>query len=231
MSKRVLIVEDDPLLAEDIEGILTDHGHEVVGKARNGNKALQLLAELNPDLVLLDISLEGDMDGVMVAEEIRRTSGTPFVFLTSHSDKLTIDRVKRTQPAGFIIKPFTANSVISNVEIAMFKEPVNTTVHDEIFVRDGNLWVKVKFEQILYLQADGNYTLVFTTDKKFMLSHTLKVVEEKLPTNQFMRIHRSNVVRLGAIDTLSEHNVTIGGNELPIGRSYQQTLLNRINKV
>ncbi len=123
------------------------------------------------------------------------------------------------------------SKLTANVEIALFKEEVNTTLHDEMFVRDGNAWVKVKFADILYLQADDNYTFVFTTDKKFMLSHTLKAVEDKLPHDRFMRIHRSYLIRLGAIEKLSEHSVTIKGSQLPIGRSYQQALLNRINKV
>ncbi|MGB0916526.1 MAG: LytR/AlgR family response regulator transcription factor [Flavobacteriales bacterium] len=231
MSNKILIVEDEPLLADDIEAILEDAGYEVVGIAAKGEHALQMIENTSPDMVLLDISIDGDMDGIMLAEKINTHFGVPFVFLTSHTDKLTINRVKQTHPAGFIVKPFTEKSVLSNVEIAMYKEAPTTQLYDELFVRDGNAWVKVKFDDILYAQAYDNYTLVFVKDKKFTITHTLKTVEGKLPSDQFARIHRSYVINLNAIKKILEGSVEIADKQIPIGRTYQHFLLSKLNKL
>jgi DNA-binding LytR/AlgR family response regulator len=231
MSKKILIVEDEPLLADDIEAMLLDAGYDVVGIAANGSHALRMIKNLEPDLILLDISLDGDMDGVMLAEEINSSFRTPFVFITSYADKLTINRVKQTHPAGFIVKPFTEKSILSNVEIAMFKEPTSAPAYDELFVRDGNAWVRVKFTDILFAQAYDNYTLVFVKGKKFTITHTLKTVEEKLPPDKFARVHRSYVVNLDAIEKILESSITIQGQSIPIGRTYQHFLLSKLNKL
>ncbi len=231
MSKKILIVEDEPLLADDIEAILQDNGYDVVGIASDGGHGLKMIGELAPDLVLLDISLEGDIDGIMVAEKINEQFSIPFVFLTSHTDKLTINRVKRTNPAGFVVKPFTTKSVLTNVEIALFRTPSAPAVHEELFVRDGNALVRVKFADILYLQAYDNYTLVFIKDKKFTITHTLKTVESKLPTDRFARIHRSYIINLNAIEKVVEGAVLINNSNIPIGRTYQHFLLSKLNRL
>ncbi|MCF8256816.1 MAG: LytTR family transcriptional regulator DNA-binding domain-containing protein [Flavobacteriales bacterium] len=231
MSRRILIVEDEPILADDIEGILIESGYEVVGLASNGRQAMDMVRDLMPNLVMMDISLEGDMDGIMLAEYINSTFGIPFIFLTSHADKLTIDRVKRTRPAGFIVKPFTERSIISNVEIALFKEPESKPDYEELFVRTGNALVKVKFEDILYLQALDNYTQVYTRDKRFTISYTLKTVESKLPPERFIRIHRSYIIHLDAIEKILEDTVIINGHQIPVGRTYHHALHGRLNRI
>ena len=231
MNKKILIVEDEPLLADDIEAILQDDGYDVVGIASEGEKGLKMIEELKPDLVLLDISLDGDLDGIMVAERINQEFSVPFVFLTSHTDKLTINRVKRTEPAGFVVKPFTTKSVLTNVEIALFKTPSDPVSHNELFVRDGNALVKVRFEDVQFLQAYDNYTLVFTKEKKFTITHTLKTVENKLPSDQFARIHRSYIINLSAIQKILDNTVIIYDNNIPIGRTYQHFLLSKLNRL
>lgn len=231
MNKRILIVEDDPILGDEIEAIVSDAQYEVVGLARSADEALEILDRVQPELILLDIELEGDTDGVMLAEMINQEFGIPFVFLTSYTDKVTIDRVKRTQPAGFIEKPFTRRSIISNIEIAMFKDSPTRLTYDEIFVRDGNALVKVKFDEIHYLQAYDNYTLVFTDSKKYTITQTLKAVEAKLPSVMFVRIHRSYVIRLGAIEKVLEGTLLIGNKRIPVGRTYQHFLMTKLNRL
>ena len=230
MSKRILIVEDDPILGDEIEMIVSDAGFEVIGLVRSAEDALELLERIQPDLALLDIELEGDVDGVKLAEEINDRHAIPFVYLTSYTDKVTIDRVKKTTPAGFIEKPFTKRSIISNIEIAMYKDSPSKLTYDEIFVRDGNALVNVKFDDILFTQAYDNYTLVFTQEKKYTITHTLKIVESKLPSNKFVRVHRSYVINIEKIDKIVEGVVHITDKIIPIGRTYQHFLLSKLNK-
>ncbi|MDZ4823922.1 MAG: response regulator transcription factor [Flavobacteriales bacterium] len=117
---KILIVEDEPLVAEDIAAYLRDVDFIVAGIANSGTKALELLAETKPDAALLDINLGGKPDGVEVAQEINKLYHIPFVFLTSHADRSTIERVKETRPSGYLLKPFDENDLLTSLEIAVF---------------------------------------------------------------------------------------------------------------
>lgn len=117
---RILVVEDEPLVAEDIMGHLQSVNFEPCGIAYDGAQALEMIEKLRPDACLLDITLGSDPDGIAVAHEINKRYRIPFVFLTSHSDRGTIDRVKETRPAGYLLKPFDENDLLTSLEIAMF---------------------------------------------------------------------------------------------------------------
>lgn len=236
MKHKILIVEDEPIIASDIEMTLEDLGYEVTSIEDNAEDALQSIANETPDLVLLDINLEGDVDGVMLAEDINLKHKIPFVFLTSNADKLTINRVKRTKPAGFIVKPFSEEDLRSNIEIALFNKK-ETAINQELnkaedfFVKDGGSLVKVNVEDLMFAKADDNYTRLFTTEKSHVLSSTLKKIEEKLPSKNFIRIHRSYIINTRFIDKIKDGYLYIGKHQLPIGRSYQEALFSKINKL
>lgn len=117
---KILIVEDEPLVAEDIAGHLETVDFHVCGIAHDGQQALQMLQEHKPDACLLDITLGSEPDGIAVAHEINKLHRIPFVFLTSHADRGTIERVKETRPAGYLLKPFDENDLLTSLEIAMF---------------------------------------------------------------------------------------------------------------
>ncbi len=117
---RILVVEDEPLIAEDISGYLIESGFEVAGIAETGEEALRLAEKTGPDAMLLDINLGEGMDGVEVAGIIRDRYQIPVVFLTSHADKGTLERAKHTLPAGYLLKPFEGNDLMTSLEIAIF---------------------------------------------------------------------------------------------------------------
>jgi len=237
MSKnKILIVEDEPIIASDIEMILQSLGYEITGIEDNAKDALQSIVKNTPDLVLLDINIEGDVDGVMLAQDINARFGIPFVYLTSNTDKMTINRVKRTQPAGFIVKPFSEQEIQSVVEIALFdvqvKEKDNTTHSDTyMFVRDGNSFIKLLFSDLMYLQADDNYSHLFTKDSELLLTLTLGKLQLKLPKEDFVRVHRSYIVNVNYVDKIQDKYLFIGRAKLPIGRSYQEDFFAKINKL
>jgi DNA-binding NarL/FixJ family response regulator len=122
MTKKysILIVEDEPLIAEDIAGSLDEYGFEVAGIACDASTAIEMVSAYRPDAVLLDINLGSGPDGVEVAHFIRAQHDVPFVFLTSHSDKQTLERAKHTFPAGYLLKPFDGNELMASLEIALF---------------------------------------------------------------------------------------------------------------
>lgn len=122
MSKKynILIVEDEPLIAEDIQGYLEESGFGIVGIANSGAIALEILSKTKPDALLLDINLGAGLDGIELAGIIRKDYQLPFVFLTSHADKSTLERAKLTFPAGYLLKPFDGRDLMTSLEIALF---------------------------------------------------------------------------------------------------------------
>ena len=121
MSKiSVLIVEDEPIIAKDIESILEGEDYEVSGIAFDYQQAVYKLDTNPPDIILLDINLGSQPDGIDLAKIIKKHFKLPFIFLTSHSDPKTLDRAKPTQPMGYIVKPFNERTLFSAIEIAMY---------------------------------------------------------------------------------------------------------------
>jgi len=116
---EILIVEDEPLVAEDIAGHLEMLGFGIAGIFHTGEAAIDYLREGNPGAALLDITLAGEIDGIEVAHFINKNNKIPFIFLTSHADRGTIDRVKETKPGGYLVKPFDENDLLTSIEMAL----------------------------------------------------------------------------------------------------------------
>jgi len=122
--KRILVVEDEVIVAMTIEDTLTKLGYEVVGSVTNGPDAIQKAGETRPDLILMDIRLKGDMDGIEAAQRIEALYGLPVIYLTAHSDQATLSRAIATQPYGYLIKPFRERELYTNIEMALHKHRV-----------------------------------------------------------------------------------------------------------
>lgn len=239
---RIIIVEDEPLIAEDMRGHLEEMGYEVVAVSDNALDAVSEIAAQTPDMVLLDINLGDGADGVMVAERINARHPVPFIFVTSHSDAATLERVKSVRPAGFIIKPFDENDLRTQIEIALARfaaqvDPGQTptaeqrddfVIADSIFVRDKGKLVKVALNDIRYAQADDNYVTLFTPTRKYVITSSLSAVESKLNSPHHLRIHRSYVVDLRRITAVEEGFVRIGAERLPVGKTHKEALMARI---
>jgi len=120
-GERILIVEDEGLVALALKQCLTSLGYNIAGIAAAGEEAIRITSVEKPDLILMDIRLKGDTDGIDLAYWIRHTFRIPVVFLTAHSDEKTLERAKIAEPFGYIIKPFDENILRSNIEMALFK--------------------------------------------------------------------------------------------------------------
>jgi len=116
---KILIVEDDPLIAEDIRELLSEMKYIVVGVAYNKESALEILKNDTPHIALLDINLRNNTDGILIAEVINELYKIPFVYLTSYATKIILDKVKHTYPMGYIVKPFNERDIFTAIEIAL----------------------------------------------------------------------------------------------------------------
>lgn len=126
-KELILIVEDDLIVAKDMKEILEHEGYRVINNVTNYNVAIAEFDSKKPDLVLIDISLSDSSDGIDLANYIHKNSKTPFIYVTSHCDKVTLERVKSTRPYGYIIKPFRETDIITNTSLIL-----NNFKHREI---------------------------------------------------------------------------------------------------
>jgi len=127
-NERVLIVEDEKIVAEDLHDMLERLNYQVIGLASSGEEAIQMTEANHPDLVLMDIRLKGDMDGIEAAEAIWAQFETPVTYLTAYADESTLERAKATLPFGYILKPFEERDLRTTVEIALYKHRMETTI-------------------------------------------------------------------------------------------------------
>ncbi|MEM0995788.1 MAG: response regulator [Bacteroidota bacterium] len=236
-AERILIVEDEALIADHLAVCLEDLGYEIAGIADNGAEALTLISAALPDLCLIDIHLQGPLDGVDVAQELRRMHDIPFIFVTSNADRRTLERVKRTEPAGFILKPYTPEDLASNIGIALFKhrkrppsEKLAAELEDSFFVKEKHELVRLRYRDILFAEAMDNYTRLHTEKGKFVLSQTLKSVVERLSEHGFLRVHRSYLVNLAQVDLIAPRHLRIGAAEIPLSEAQRSRLLEMIKQ-
>jgi CheY-like chemotaxis protein len=118
-GEKILLVEDDDVIAKVADWRLKNLGYSVCGRATTGAEAMELVVNTKPDLVLMDINIRGDIDGIETAKMIKKGFNIPVVYVTSHSDGPTLERAKATRPDGFIVKPFEDNDLRVAIELAL----------------------------------------------------------------------------------------------------------------
>ncbi|PSL07340.1 LytR/AlgR family response regulator transcription factor [Cecembia rubra] len=237
---KILIVEDELVIAEDLKDVLEDLGYEVCGIAISAREALAMIEEKLPDIALLDIQIKGGKDGIDLAAEINEQYHLPFIMLTSHADLQTINRAKEVNPYGYLVKPFNEKEILAGIELALSnfakrhskkenqESPEDFVLKDSLFIRTNGMLVKLKLQDITYLEADANYTQVHTKDRKFVIRSTLKELEVKLDANRFVRVHKSFLINLEEIEGIQAESVHIAGKEIPISRNQYSWLLHQI---
>lgn len=245
---KLLVVEDDLLIAANLAMQVTKLGYEVIGIASRGEEAIRHVADHKPTLVLLDINLKGRLDGIETATILQQTTGVPIIYVTANADEATFNRAKATHPYGFIAKPIRALELQRTLALTVSlinnnkKRPVggslaNTptgcslVLSDRIFVRHKEKMVKIFIADILYIEADRNYCHLFTQNREYVLATTLKLMEEKLPVTLFARIHRSFMVNMTQIDDVAEGHVGVAGRNVPLSHLLREGLLKRMQTI
>jgi DNA-binding LytR/AlgR family response regulator len=237
---KVLIVEDDLMISESLKDILRILNHKVVGIADNADEAIELCNKDLPDLALLDIQISGDIDGVDLAEIIRDQFEIPFIFTTAYADNETVLRARDKGPFGYLVKPYGIKEVNAAIQIAKAsfdrlktaeKAVINLSkiVGESLFLKQDSKLVKIKIEDILYVEAKGDYALFKTKAKGFIVQTTMKHVEEKLGNFYFQKIHRSFIINLSKIIDIEESNLLIEDKVIPISRANRESLFKRLN--
>ncbi|HAX74275.1 MAG TPA: hybrid sensor histidine kinase/response regulator [Cyanobacteria bacterium UBA11372] len=147
-EKKILVVEDEAIVAEAIALSLKKQGYQVVAIVTNGEEAIETAAQTQPDLVLMDIVLPGDMDGIAAAETIRTRFHIPTVFLTAYADEETLKRAKLTDPFGYIIKPFQQKDLYVTIEIALHRHELETKMRQALEIAEQKAERQTKYVSI-----------------------------------------------------------------------------------
>lgn len=241
---KLLIVEDEILVAQDIANRLTDNNYHIVGIAGTAKKALELISKNKDiDLVILDIILKGNLDGIELGRIINQMYQIPFIFLTSHADNHIVARAKSVQPYAYILKPFNDRQVSVAIELALmnfsnktpepeisshsgFSETENQVmqIKDCLFLKKDHHFERVPLKEILFLEADSNYCTIHTKTERFIYSVVLKKVEAQLPVNRFLRIHRSYVVNINIVTGFEGNMLFVGERKIPVSKAHRDNV-------
>ncbi|HRP51907.1 MAG TPA: response regulator [Fluviicola sp.] len=244
---NVLVVEDEFIVSKDIQSSLKKLGYHVIGAAPSGEKALEILEEDQPDIVLMDIMLKGDMNGIETAEIVKNQYAIPVIYLTAYADEATLTKAKVTEPYGYILKPFKEIDLHTSIEMALYKHKKEMEVErkremlyslvenkdsgdDFIFVKANSKLVKLNMNDIYFIEALKDYVVINTSDTRYTIHSTMKDIETKLGSDKFIRVHRSFIVRLDKIASIDFPNLQLENDRklIPIGGSYRDELTTRI---
>lgn len=248
-KKKILVVEDEAIVAKDISVCLNRLGYDVIGTCPTGERALEFLKSNQPDLILLDIMLAGRLNGIDVSNHVKDNYQIPVVFLTAYADEKTISKAKVAEPYGYVIKPFKEIDLRTSIEMALYKfskekeklakygnsenesGKYSIIANEYIYVKSNSKLVKVQNEKILFIEALKDYVTLNTLTEKYTIHSTMKDIEKKLPEEFFIRVHRSFIINLKKISSIDGSLVHIENHSkpIPIGGSYKEKLYNRLN--
>lgn len=247
---KLLIVEDEVLLANDIANKLHDNNYTIVGIADTANKTLDILASQYVDMLLIDIVIKGELDGIELARIINEKYNIPFLFLTSHADNHIIERAKSVKPYAYLLKPFNNRQVNIAIELALmnfskkdsdremqnkrdFSSKENQVLHikDSLFLKKNHHFERVPLQEILFLEADSNYCKVYTKSDCYLYSVGLNKIEEQLPVNRFLRTHRSYVININSVSGFEGNMLFVGNDKIPVSKSHKESVFKRFRTI
>ncbi len=246
---NILVVEDESIVSKDIQNSLKKIGYSVIGSCNNAEEAIELATELHPDVVLMDIMLKGTLTGIDAADKIKLLN-IPVIFLTAYADEATLAKAKVTEPYGYILKPFKEKDLNISIEMAIHRHKKLTELRKErdflysivenkegakdvLFVKSNSRLVKINTKDIFFIEALKDYVTINTELMRYTIHSTMKDIEKKVAPNEFMRVHRSFIVRVDKIVAIENHNLILEKDKkpIPIGGSYKDELLQRLNMV
>lgn len=210
---KILIVEDQVLIANHIKNILNDNNIIDIELAFNVEEATQKLSKLDPNVILLDINLNEKKCGITWAKEFAKNK--QIIFITGQTEKETMLKAFVVNPVTYLTKPVKEADLIAAIELAKMKNKVNYVI-----VKNGFDEVKVYFEDILFLKSDKNYVDIQLLNKTITIRNTLDNFCKELDNDLFCRVHRSYVVNKSKVTQNKSSSVKVNDFELPISRNF-----------
>lgn len=232
LSVKIGVVEDEMIIAASIVSTLKKLNYKVSTPAASYADALEMIEKEQPHLLLLDINLGGQKDGIDVAEYVRANYQLPIIFLTANSDIKTVQRAKTVKPNAYLLKPFTKDDLFASVEIAIsnfYENSDRNSKKENLIVKSGYDFVNIKIEKIVFIQSNDNYVSIQLTEgKPLIVRSTLSEMLEKLPLNEFTRINRSVIINHTFIQKIETDQIMVAGTTFIIAAKSRQELLEKV---
>ena len=241
-SYKIMIVEDEELMSDKMEMQIEKLGHEVFAVVDNSDDALKHLEDQQPDLILMDVRIEGEYDGVELADMILKKWDIPVLFITSNHDDSTFRRISRIASEGMITKPFTDIQLQRSIGFILGKKkkevlPENGNAiswakdANELFIKHNKVLNRIHLDDIFYIESDGKYIQIHLVDRKFLVRMSLKEFHLKLDQKQFIQTHRKFVVNSKKINSIDlEHSVVMMDNmQVPLSRREREVVLKELD--
>ena len=228
---RCLIVDDNKMARMAMKQLVGQAANlELVAECTNAMEAYNLLNSTSVDLLLLDIEMPG-MTGLELTKNLG--SKRPLIIFTTAKTDYAVEAFS-LNVVDYLVKPVTPARFLQAIErandaFASNKEEVKVEKRDFIFIKDNGVLKKINLDDILYLEAMGDYVKVHTPQKYHVVHSTLKAIEEKLPEEKFVRVHRSYIVAINKIDYIQEGTIYINKTSIPVADTYRSTLNKKLN--
>ncbi|MFQ3576535.1 MAG: LytTR family DNA-binding domain-containing protein [Cytophagales bacterium] len=219
-----IIVDDEEMSRNSLKQLIEKTEFlTLVGECSNGLEAINLINTTEVDLMFLDVEMP-EVDGMSLLESL---DNPPLVVLVTSSEKHAVKAFEYSV-LDYLVKPIELTRFLKSIEKA--KEVYDAVQYDlgnnrEIFVKSDLKIVRINLDDILYVEALADYVIIATTQNKHIVHSTMKGMENKLPTNTFVRAHRSYIVNINKIDSIENNDVIIQKKSIPIGASYKDTLI------
>ncbi|MEQ3663897.1 MULTISPECIES: LytR/AlgR family response regulator transcription factor [unclassified Olleya] len=213
LDTKILIVEDEIIIADYIEELLLEEQFTNVVIANNKETALNKMTAFLPDIILMDINLQGKNEGIELAK-VKNNNAT-IIFITGQNDLVLMNEALKSNPDAYLTKPIKRLDLLASINLAFYKK------QSQIFqFKDGYDIVNLNFSDIRYFVAEGNYVNIYTLTKRFTIRQSLMGVMDKLPTDSFKQTHRSYLVNKNKIEKVTSNTVVINGLDIPLSRTY-----------
>ncbi|TRX46484.1 response regulator transcription factor [Fulvivirga sp. M361] len=224
----VFIVENEILIASKLRILLENHNYAVLGHSATGDAAISQIRKLKPDIVLMDVKIDGELDGIEVTEIIQKDVNSIVIYITqTHGNSQVFDQAKKTRPYAFLPKPFSESELLRTLELAILNShksaPAKEAFYDNqrIFIRQNYGYNKLEVRRILFIKAEGSYSKIVTEKDEYIVSDNLNTFFSKLPPTSLVRCHRSYIINLDKVTGFDEISIMIDEKErIPIGRTY-----------
>lgn len=233
MKYKCIIVDDEPLAQDVLESYVEKFtGLELIGKCNNANEAMQLLQSQPVDILFLDIEMPG-----LTGLELLRTLADPpaVIFTTAYAEHAVAGF--ELDAMDYLLKPISFDRFMKSVNKAIHyltleknDDPATPAEDDYMFVKADKKMVKIKLDDILYIEGLKDYVMIFIPGQRIITLQTMKNLEQRLPSTKFARVHRSFIIAIEKLKSVSSHTVEIGEKQIPIGKNYKDDFMRIIER-
>ncbi|OJJ17983.1 hypothetical protein BKI52_29450 [marine bacterium AO1-C] len=230
---KVLIVEDDAIYASALGAMMEEMNFQVSGTTGDSSEVLRLIKATRPDLVLMDICIGGNQDGVELAEQIE--DKLPVIFITSMQEDATFERAKKTQPFAYVTKPVDRLALQRAIQLVEYQQSQNKASkwadEDALYIKTGYQIQKVMISSVYYVQVNQKHITLGLQDKQIDAKIAFKDINERLVSKNFIKVHQSFIINMQKIENVDlDHNlIQVGTYEIPISRRNKKKLLTALN--